>query len=134
MDIYLNQDEENKNSDSNDRIKQVLDEIHNNPQKWWIVRDMADLANLSLPQFRRLFQKQTGISPKAYIMQLKMKAASEDLIKKEKSITKIALKYGFKDSYHFSNFFKKLTGHSPTEFQNDGHTCPDNFLKCLKKE
>jgi AraC-like DNA-binding protein len=118
MDIYLHRDENSKSSDSNDRIKQVLDEIHNNPQKWWIVRDMAELANLSLPQFRRLFQKQTGISPKAYIMQLKMKIASEELIKKDKSITEIALKYGFKDSYHFSNFFKKLTGHSPKEFQN----------------
>jgi AraC-like DNA-binding protein len=118
MDIYLNRDEENQNSDSNDRIKQVLDAIHNDHQKWWTVRDMAELANLSMPQFRRLFQKQTGISPKAYIMQLKMKAASEDIMKNEKSINKIALKYAFKDSYHFSNFFKKLTGYSPTEFKN----------------
>ncbi|MCK4982768.1 MAG: helix-turn-helix transcriptional regulator [Victivallaceae bacterium] len=118
MDIYLQQDEKSKGSNSSDRIKQVLDKIHDNPQRWWLVGEMAELANLSLPQFRRLFQKQTGISPKAYIMQLKMKATSEDIMRKEKSINKIALKYGFKDSYHFSNFFKKLTGYSPTEFRN----------------
>jgi AraC-like DNA-binding protein len=117
MDIYLHRDENGKSSDSNDRIKQVLNEIHNNPQKWWLVTDMAELANLSVPQFRRLFKKQTGISPKAYIMQLKMKAAAEDIIKKERNITETALRYGFKDAYHFSNFFKKLTGYSPSEFQ-----------------
>ncbi len=118
MDIYLHRNENSKNSDSNDRIKLVLDKIHNNPQKWWIIRDMAELANLSQPQFRRLFQKQTGISPKAYIMQLKMKMASEELLRKDKNITKIALEYGFKNSCHFSNFFKKLTGYFPKEFQN----------------
>ena len=117
LDIYLNKDNKNNTNDSNYRIKQVIEKLHNNPQKWWSVVEMAELANLSLPQFRRLFHKQTGLSPKTYIMQLKLKEASKDIIEKKININQIAEKYGFKDTYHFSNFFKKLTGYSPTGFR-----------------
>ena len=119
LDIHLHRDEHSCDNASNERIKNVISKVNGNPHKWWVIKDMAELANLSLPQFRRLFLKQTGVSPKAYVMQLKMKASSEDLARQKESINAIALKYGFRDSYHFSNFFKKMTGYSPTGFQKE---------------
>jgi AraC-like DNA-binding protein len=117
LDMYLTCTEDKTKNDSSERIKQILDVLHKDPYKWWTVNELAELTELSLPQFRRLFHKETGISPKMYIMQLKMKNSGEDLLQRDMSINQIARKYGFKDSYHFSSFFKKQTGLSPTNYR-----------------
>jgi AraC family transcriptional regulator, arabinose operon regulatory protein len=79
--------------------------------------DMAAHAGLSESQFSHLFKQQTGHSPMAYFIQLKMQHACSLLAMTNLAVKEIALDVGYPDSYHFSRLFKKTIGMAPTEYR-----------------
>lgn len=68
---------------------------------------------------RKRFKKEVGMSPKAYMAELRMKKARTLLSNsnpQELQISEIALKCGFDNPLYFSRFFKKHHGISPSEY------------------
>lgn len=63
------------------------------------------------------FKKAYGITPYAYLMQLRIQAAKNLLGNSDKSAKEIAEYLCFSSEYHFSNFFKSKTGISPREYR-----------------
>ena len=98
-------------------LEKLLHDINEKPGKWWTVEEMSDYCNLSASQFRRVFMKYTGKLPKKYISQLKARNASFDLISSTLKIYEVAEKYGFRDAYHFSKFFKEEFGVCPEKYR-----------------
>ena len=78
---------------------------------------LASLCKISTTYFRRIFNRITGISPKKYIIQLKMNYAAEQILANE-HISDIAYEIGFNDSAAFSKAFKHHHGVTPSEYKN----------------
>lgn len=78
---------------------------------------MAAHAGLSESQFSHLFKQQTGHSPLAYFIQLKMQHACSLLAMTQLSVQEIAEEVGYSDGYYFSRLFKKVAGVSPREYR-----------------
>ena len=64
------------------------------------------------------FKKAYGITPYAYLMNLRIQAAKNLLTSTDKTAKEIAEYLCFSSEYHFSNFFKSKTGSSPREYKN----------------
>ena len=80
------------------------------------VESLARQCNMSQSYFKRLFKEKYGLSPKKYIIQLKMNHACELLLLEQYSVTQIAELCNFSDVYFFSRQFKEYMGITPTQF------------------
>lgn len=65
----------------------------------------------------RLFKKHMGVTPHEYILSRRMETAQLLLKYSMLSIKEIAGRLVFSDQYHFSNYFKKCLGVSPSQFR-----------------
>jgi AraC-like DNA-binding protein len=117
FDIYNeNKARRQKESPMVDRLIETMKEqIH----RWWTVEEMSDFCGISGNQFRRIFEKQTGILPKIYLDRLKLQKAAEMLTASELSIAAIASELGYVDQYHFSRRFKAVMGFSPKRYRRE---------------
>lgn len=92
----------------------------------WIHRDfltteisipaLAALCNMGESYFQRLFREKYGISPKKYIIQLKINHACELLRLERYTVSQIAELCNFSDVFFFSRQFKAYMGITPTQF------------------
>ncbi len=105
------------NQDKLDLIRQfnVLVEMHfKNKHK---VADYADLLNKSPKTLSNLFGEYNSKSPLQVIQERIVLEAKRLFLYTEKSAKEIAFEIGFDDAAHFSRFFKKSVGRSPSEFK-----------------
>ncbi len=65
----------------------------------------------------RLFKKHMGVTPHEYILRRRLETAQLLLRHSTLSIKEIAERLVFSDQYHFSNYFKKCFGVSPSQFR-----------------
>lgn len=79
--------------------------------------DICTYLGYSESYFTRVFTKEVGCSPIAYLMRLKGERAQHLLINTPLKINQIAFMLGFDDPYYFSKFFSKITGMSPRLFR-----------------
>ena len=102
----------------NDPMGMVLDKVKSSPPgHWWSVSEMAELRGLSTAQFRREFLQRTGMLPKHYLEQVKLRQAAADVANTSATMRDIARRYGYHDAFHFSRRFKALFGMSPTQYR-----------------
>lgn len=111
--------QEAKSSGAMDRIDKLLKKMGSETKHWWTVREMAQFCNLSENQFRRMFRRRTGMSPKNYSDCLKIQLASEWLLSSREKLDLIAGRLGYIDRYHFSKVFKRIKGISPDRFRKN---------------
>ena len=99
------------------KIAPALDMIHNNFLKEnFSLKDLASACNMGESYFQKLFKEKYGISPKKYIIQLKLNHACDLLLLERYSVTQIAEMCNFYDVYFFSKQFKEYLGITPTQF------------------
>lgn len=103
-------------SDKYQKISSAVDYIAKNYNKCIKNDELAVLTGLSTVYFRKLFTEIFGISPIAYLHELRIKKAKEMLKSDYSSITDIALSLGYTNIYDFSRDFKKHTGVSPSKY------------------
>ncbi len=98
-------------------MSQLLDELKQNPERWWTVRELAEYCQLSDDQFRRNFSRLTGVAPKQYIEDLKLRQAAQLLLTSRMPVAKVAARFGYQDQFHFSRRFKLRIGVSPGQYR-----------------
>jgi AraC-like DNA-binding protein len=81
------------------------------------VSQLAARCNLSRSRLHQLFVKHTGIGPKSYLLQEKLRHAAERLLQSKDSITDIAFEHCFSSSQHFATMFRKFFGVTPQVFR-----------------
>ena len=67
----------------------------------------------------RVFHASYGISPKQYLLKLKMDKAAQMLVSTEMPVALIAEALGFEDQHVFSRAFKKYWGVSPMLYRKE---------------
>ena len=81
-------------------------------------QDLAKLCNVSDVMFRKIFNRRFGMSPKKYIINMRMKAAAAIFENGEyDSVARVAKAVGYDDPLHFSKSFKAFYGISPTDIR-----------------
>lgn len=100
-----------------ERIKPAIDVIHEDfLVRNFSIKELGELCGIGESYFKRLFKEKYGISPKKYIIQLKLNHACELLRLERYSVSKIAELCNFNDIYFFSRQFKEHIGLTPTKF------------------
>lgn len=99
------------------RIARSLARMHVNPGKPPTVGELAREARLGELQFRRLFVKELGATPKEFLDRERLGAAAELLLKTALRVREIAHRAGFQDEHHFQKRFKAAYGSTPGDFR-----------------
>ncbi|WP_165452531.1 AraC family transcriptional regulator [Paenibacillus thalictri] len=81
------------------------------------VKNMAKHAGYSESYFNMMFTKMLGMTPHAYLLNLRLERAKE-LLAYPTKFENIAEYCGFADAAHFSKAFKKKYGCSPREYRS----------------
>ncbi len=86
------------------------------------VSKLAKSIHMSEKHFIHSFKQTVGISPKQFIIQCRMRRASDMLINTDTSVSDIASELGYNDIYCFSRAFKNYFEVSPAMYRK-------NFIK-----
>lgn len=79
----------------------------------------AQMICLSSGRFAHIFKESTGVSPYAYVLNLRMEKAAELLALSDVPVAEVAYKVGIDNPLYFSKLFKKQYGLSPTVFRKE---------------
>ena len=79
--------------------------------------DLAETFSIHPNYLSRLFQNRFHISPKKYLLQLKLSKAAYFLTVTEMPVSSISVSLGFDDPLAFSKAFRKYSGCSPTKYR-----------------
>ncbi|WP_437224794.1 helix-turn-helix domain-containing protein [Planctomicrobium sp. SH661] len=82
------------------------------------VAELAEQSFLSISQFDRRFKALFQMTPRSYILRVRLNAARHLLITTESSITEIALRCGFYDQSSFTKLFRRSTGQTPAAYRS----------------
>ncbi|WP_346023689.1 AraC family transcriptional regulator [Alkalibacterium indicireducens] len=112
---YPNPLRENKiKHDYFSQIKNYIDQnYHNNID----IQSIADQLNINRSYLSVLFKKNIGLSPKKYMMDVRMKRASQLLFATKMTINEIAFSVGYNDQVTFSKAFKNYFLLTPSQYR-----------------
>jgi AraC-like DNA-binding protein len=79
--------------------------------------DLARAANLSEAQLARVFRREMGTTPMAYLRRVRIERARGLLLRTELNIEEVGRTVGLPDPAHFSRLFRALQGQSPRAFR-----------------
>jgi len=79
----------------------------------------ADLLNVTSNSLSKKIKSKFNKTPSQIIQQRVILEAKKQIHLTRKSIKEIALELNFTDEFHFSKYFKKYTGVSPTQFRKE---------------
>lgn len=82
------------------------------------VKHLAEIGNVSVSSFNRIFKKELKMTPMEYLIEIRLLQSQKMLKRKEIPITEIAMRCGFNSSAHYSATFRKKYGITPTEYRN----------------
>jgi AraC-like DNA-binding protein len=94
------------------RLKEhLIANVHDNVS----LDDLSKISGLSACTVIRIFKKNTGLSPHAYLKQARLRQAMQDL-RIGRSVVDVAMERGFYDQAHLSRAFKQVYGLTPAVF------------------
>ena len=99
------------------RITTVIDFLEQNLANNIELKQMADIACLSLSQFKTLFKQQIGKTPGQYLTAIRMEKARALLTYSDMPVSIVAEQVGYGDLSAFSRRFSESFGQSPRTFQ-----------------
>ncbi|MGB1239113.1 MAG: AraC family ligand binding domain-containing protein [Pseudomonadales bacterium] len=96
--------------------RQVRDYCHANLANKIVLDELAQLCRMSRFQFLRRFEATTGLTPRAWLIRLRLESACELLSSGKHSILDVATAVGFYDQSHFNRAFRQAFGVAPSAY------------------
>lgn len=90
----------------------------------WTLSFLAEEVHLSRSQLVRSFDATTGLSPMAYLRQMRVERMARLLVSTDLSVAEAARSVGWKNQFHASQCFHAHYGISPTEYRRRQRTPP----------
>ena len=103
-------------SPSQNAIAEICRTMDTEPQRDFPLTELAAGCGYSPNQFLRLFRKETGTTPHAYLIAARIARARHLLLFSDYTATQIARMLGYSDLNHFSSQFYRKTGFCPSEY------------------
>jgi AraC-like DNA-binding protein len=97
-------------------VKRVQEYIKAHLHENLSLNQLASVAHLSPFHFIRVFQKELGLPPHAYLTQARVNRA-KTLLAKGRKIADTAFETGFVDQSHLTRHFKRITGVTPGQYR-----------------
>lgn len=79
------------------------------------VKDLGQTVNLGHTQLYRKLKALTGLTPKQFIRDIRLRHAAQMLSEQRYSVAEVAYAVGFSDPNYFSRIFQQTYGHPPSE-------------------
>ncbi|MET4386045.1 AraC family transcriptional regulator [Bradyrhizobium sp. F1.4.3] len=111
------------------RLKRVVDYIDASISSKMTSRDLAAVAGLSRMHFASQFRAATGLRPHEFLLQRRIRRATELMKDSTTPIMEIALTVGFQTQAHFTTVFKRFTGCTPRSWRVGNHMLPQSELE-----
>ncbi len=103
-----------------DPVAPALRHIEGNLHDKLPVPTLANLCNLSVDHFSRVFRQLLGQTPTRYIQERRVAVAAERLVSTNDDITLVAAETGFANRYHFTRVFAQRMGVPPASYRRTG--------------
>lgn len=84
--------------------------------------ELAERLGISEGYLRRHFQAHYRVTPKQYILDVRIRKAKQLLVDTPFTVTAIAEECGFSSVYHFCRAFRQRTGKTPTQYAVENRT------------
>ncbi|MEX2568393.1 MAG: AraC family transcriptional regulator, partial [Cyclobacteriaceae bacterium] len=102
----------------NDRITKIHEYIMENFQKPINLKDVAEVANMSIPSFCRFFKSCTRKSFSHFLNTIRIGYACKLLLENQHNISWVCYESGFNNMSNFNRQFKLITGKSPIQYKS----------------
>jgi AraC family transcriptional regulator len=102
------------------RVQDAVAHIEANFDQACSLQSLADRVGLSRFHFVRMFGAIVGQSPNQYLINTRMRSASDRLITTKTPIAQIAFDVGFNDISHFYSCFREAFGCTPRQWRLRG--------------
>ncbi|OIJ14900.1 hypothetical protein BKP35_05565 [Anaerobacillus arseniciselenatis] len=102
----------------NELMDNAFDYIHQHYTEELTLKMVADHIHISRNYFSILFRRQCDQKFIDYVIELRIKKASELLRDTSQKVYEVAKNSGFNDVKYFSKLFKKMTGHTPGSYRS----------------
>lgn len=117
-DSFLENTMSPKGKDSLDKLKQVIEYIHENYPQSISLQTLAGMCFISPNYFCRYFKQEIGKTPIAFINEYRIEKACEILSESEAPISEIALSVGFDNFSYFIRKFQEYKGVTPRKYRS----------------
>jgi AraC-like DNA-binding protein len=102
-------------------IRQAIDLLHSHPEEPFTIAKLADTTGVSERALQAGFQRYVGISPTAYLRQVRLDRAHEQLRQADPgqtTVADVAHRWGFTHLGRFAGFYRARYGVSPSQTLN----------------
>ncbi|MDQ6622155.1 MAG: helix-turn-helix domain-containing protein [Verrucomicrobiota bacterium] len=86
------------------------------------LQSVATAAGASIFHFCKVFRKATGLRFTDYVARVRAEDARTELLNPNRRISEVAYDVGFQSVTQFNRTFKRIFGHSPSDFRAHLHT------------
>jgi len=98
-------------------IQRALTALQLDVRRRWSVQSLAKAVGLSRAAFARRFARALGVSPIAYLAELRLARAAQRLGECDHSLAEVAAEVGYESEFAFSRAFKRLYGVPPATYR-----------------
>jgi transcriptional regulator GlxA family with amidase domain len=99
------------------RFRPVLEHMDANLGAALRVTQLARMVHLEPTYFSHVFARHFGLSPIQCLIRKRIEKAQGLLLQGDEKLESLAARLGFRDAFHFSKTFKRVTGLSPSCFR-----------------
>ncbi len=107
----------NSMSATTNRLAHVAQYINKHLRRSLSVRELADQACMSEPNFYRTFRQTFGLTPVEYMNQQRLALAGTLLRTTNRGVTDICLECGFNSLSYFTTLFRRQIGMPPAQYR-----------------
>jgi AraC-like DNA-binding protein len=98
------------------RLQNIFNYVEQNFQEEITIKNVADIAHLTIPAFCNYFKKTMNITFTDFLNQYRIEQACQ-LLQQEKSVGEVCFECGFNNVPYFNKVFKNITKKTPSEFK-----------------
>ena len=97
------------------RLRKIDDYVHAHLAESILIETLAELAEMSLFHFLRLFKQATAMTPLQFVIRERMLQAHQLIRETSLSLIEIALEVGYTSPSHFAQVFRRTVDMAPVD-------------------
>lgn len=97
-------------------VQQAIDYMAARLAETISIEEIASRSGWSHEHFTRIFTASVGMTPKRFLLELRLQRAEVWMLRGKGTIRQIAYQVGFKDEHHFSKMYRKIRGITASEY------------------